>query len=63
LDEAAFYSDENSASPDIETDRALEPTLATLPVSIKIIISSLHKNPVFCSTSIGLPTARTITAR
>jgi hypothetical protein len=44
LDEAAFYvSDENSASPDIETDRALEPALATLPSSIKIIISSPYK--------------------
>jgi hypothetical protein len=43
MDEAAFYSDENSASPDIETDRALEPALATLQVSIKIIISSPHK--------------------
>jgi hypothetical protein len=43
LDEAAFYSDENSASPDIETDRALEPALATLPGSIKFIISSPYR--------------------
>ena len=43
MDEAAFYADETSVSPDIETDRALEPGLATLPCSLKIIISSPHK--------------------
>ncbi len=43
MDEAAFYADEDSVSPVIETDRALEPALATLPDSLKIIISSPHK--------------------
>jgi hypothetical protein len=43
LDECAFYADENSAAPDIETDRALDPAMATLPGSLKIIISSPYK--------------------
>jgi len=43
FDEAAFWRDENFASPDIEMDRAVGPGLARIPGSIKIIISSVHK--------------------
>jgi hypothetical protein len=43
LDECAFYRSEESASPDIELDRAISPAQATLPASIKFLISSPHK--------------------
>ncbi len=43
FDEAAFWRDENSASPDVEMDRAVGPGLARMPNSLKIIISSVHK--------------------
>lgn len=40
LDEVAFYRDENSVSPDIELHRAIMPSLATLPGSMLIGIST-----------------------
>jgi hypothetical protein len=43
LDECAFYSSENSASPDIETYRALTPGMATPPGSMLIGISSPYR--------------------
>jgi hypothetical protein len=43
LDECAFYRDENSASPDTELYRAIAPSLATLPGSMLIGISSPYK--------------------
>ena len=43
LDEVAFYQSENSASPDVETYRALLPGLATLPGSMLIGISSPYR--------------------
>jgi hypothetical protein len=43
LDEVAFYQSENSASPDLETYRALKPGLATLPGSMLIGISSPYR--------------------
>jgi hypothetical protein len=42
LDECAFYRDESSSSPDVETYRALRPGLATIPGSMLIGISSPH---------------------
>jgi hypothetical protein len=43
LDEVAFYRDENSANPDIETYRALQPGMAMIPDAMLIGISSPHK--------------------
>lgn len=44
MDEIAFYRDEGSATPDVETYRALVPATATLaPESMIIGISSPHK--------------------
>jgi hypothetical protein len=40
LDECAFYSSENSATPDLELFKAIEPGLATLPNSMIIAIST-----------------------
>ena len=42
-DECAFWRDEHSTSPDIETDRAIAPGLNRMPGSLKIMISSVHK--------------------
>ena len=43
LDEAAFFRDENFASPDVELHAALSPGLARVKNSMLIIISSVHK--------------------
>jgi hypothetical protein len=43
LDEVAFYRDENSATPDIETYRAIEPGLATIPEAMIVGISSPYR--------------------
>ena len=43
FDEAAFWRDENSASPDVEMDIAVGPGLARMQGALKIIISSVHK--------------------
>lgn len=43
LDEVAFYQSDTSASPDVETYRALVPGLATLPGAILIGISSPYR--------------------
>ncbi len=43
LDECAFWRDDTSVSPDVETYRALMPSLATLPGSMLIGISSPYK--------------------
>lgn len=43
LDECAFYRSEESASPDIELYRALTPSLATLPGSMLVAISSPYR--------------------
>lgn len=43
LDEVAFYRAEDSATPDIETYRALQPGMAMIPDSMIIGISSPHK--------------------
>jgi phage terminase large subunit-like protein len=43
LDECAFYRDESSASPDVEVYRALTPSLATVPGSMLVAISSPYK--------------------
>jgi hypothetical protein len=43
FDEAAFFRDENFASPDTETYNAVRPGLARVPGSMLIIISSVHK--------------------
>jgi hypothetical protein len=43
LDETAFWRDENSATPDEETFKALKPALARVPGSILIGISSPYK--------------------
>jgi hypothetical protein len=43
LDECAFWRDENSASPDIETYTALVPGMATIPGSMLIGISTPHR--------------------
>ena len=43
LDEVAFYRDEESATPDVETYRALRPGMLTIPNSMIIGISSPHK--------------------
>lgn len=43
LDEVAFFRDEESANPDIETYRALRPGMLTIPNSMIIGISSPHR--------------------
>ena len=43
LDEVAFFASETSASPDIETYRAIQPGMATLPDSMLIGISSPYR--------------------
>lgn len=43
LDECAFYRDENSARPDVETFRALMPGMATLPSAMLIGISTPYR--------------------
>ena len=43
FDEAAFWRDENFASPDIEVYNAVRPGLARVPGSMLLIISSVHK--------------------
>ncbi len=43
LDETAFWRDENSATPDEETFKALKPALARVPGSIVIGISSPYR--------------------
>jgi hypothetical protein len=43
FDECSFWRDENSATPDVETYRAVLPSLATLPNSMLIGISSPYK--------------------
>jgi hypothetical protein len=43
LDELAFFRDENSASPDVETYNALRPALASIPGSRIIGISSPYR--------------------
>ena len=43
LDECAFYRDEESANPDVEVMRALEPGLASLPTSMVIGISTAYR--------------------
>jgi hypothetical protein len=43
LDEVAHYRDERSTTPDIELDRALSPSLATIPESMKILISTAYR--------------------
>ena len=44
LDEVAFYRDENSATPDVELLRAIEPGLLTLPSAMLIGISSPYRH-------------------
>jgi hypothetical protein len=43
LDETAFWRDENSATPDEETYKAIKPALASIPSSIIIGISSPYR--------------------
>jgi hypothetical protein len=43
LDETAFWRDENSATPDEETYKAIKPALASIPGSIIIGISSPYR--------------------
>lgn len=43
FDEVAFWRDESSATPDIETYAAIEPSLATLPGAMLIGISSPYR--------------------
>jgi hypothetical protein len=43
FDECAFWRDENSATPDVETYRAIVPSLATLPGSMLVGISSPYR--------------------
>ena len=43
MDEAAFFRDENFASPDVELHAAVSPGLARVKDSMLIIISSVHK--------------------
>jgi hypothetical protein len=43
LDEVAFFRDENSASPDIETYRALLPGMVTLPGAVLVGISTPYR--------------------
>lgn len=43
FDEVAFWRDESSATPDVETYNAIEPSLATLPGAMLIGISSPYR--------------------
>lgn len=43
FDEVAFWRDDNSANPDKETYRAIVPSLATVPGSMLIMISSPYR--------------------
>jgi len=43
LDECAFWRDETSATPDIETYRAILPALATLPRAMLVGLSSPYR--------------------
>jgi hypothetical protein len=43
MDETAFWAGENSASPDLETYRAIRPGMATIPESQLIMVSSPHR--------------------
>ena len=43
FDECAFWRDENSATPDVETHAAVSPGLARVPGSMLILISTAHK--------------------
>ncbi len=43
FDEVAFWKDESSATPDVETYKAVEPGLATFPTGMMIGISSPHR--------------------
>jgi hypothetical protein len=43
FDEVAFWRDENSASPDIETHGAVQPGLGRIPGSMLILISTAHR--------------------
>jgi len=43
FDEAAFFRDEHSSSPDTELHAAVSPGLARMPGSMLVIISSAHK--------------------
>jgi hypothetical protein len=43
LDEVAFYRSEDSALPDVEVYRAITPSLATLPDSMLVAISSPYR--------------------
>lgn len=43
LDECAFYRDENSSSPDVETYNAILPSLTTIPGAMLIGISSPYR--------------------
>ena len=43
FDEVAFWRDENSATPDIETHGAVHPGLGRIPGSMLILISTAHR--------------------
>jgi hypothetical protein len=43
FDECAFWRDENSATPDVETAGAVQPGLARLPGSMLVVISTPHR--------------------
>ena len=43
FDECAFWKDETSVKPDVETYRAVKPSLATLPGSMLVAISSPYR--------------------
>jgi hypothetical protein len=43
FDECAFWKDETSVKPDVETYRAVKPSLATLPGSMMVAISSPYR--------------------
>jgi len=43
MDEAAFYRDESSATPDVELYNAVKPGLARVPGSMLIVISSVYR--------------------
>jgi hypothetical protein len=43
MDECAFWRDDRSATPDVETYTAIRPGMMTLPGSMLVAISSPHK--------------------
>jgi hypothetical protein len=45
FDECAFWQDERTARPDVETYRAVLPSLMTLPGAMLVGISTPHKKP------------------